>query len=108
MSLEVALALAKDGGHGGVMVVVSAGREAVELPPGLRGLLAEEDRSVPRFHMVLVKDVKDGEVTYVDPAGQTRTEKLADFAARICLDENVYVGAGGGYGSGGSTSGTRR
>lgn len=106
-SLVTAVAEAVEGGHGGVMVVVAAGHEAIDLPPGLRNQLPPEDRVVPRFHMVLVKGLEDGRVTYVDPAGQTRTEPLEAFAARICLDEGVYVGTGGTYGTGASTSGTR-
>ncbi len=107
-SLTDAYAAAQEGGHGGVMVVVSAGSEEIELPPALRRFLPEADWRVPRFHMVLVKAIKDGQVTFVDPTGQTRTEKLEDFAKRICLDESVYVGAGGSYGTGGGSTGGRR
>jgi hypothetical protein len=106
-ALLAAVEEAKKGGHGGVLVVVSAGNEIIELPPGVRNMLPPEDRTVPRYHMVLVKDVKDGQVTFVDPTGQTRTESLEDFARRICTDESVYVGAGGSYGTGASTSGGR-
>lgn len=107
-SLTDAMAAALEGGHGGVMVVVSAGLEEIDLPPALKRFLPQEDWRVPRFHMVLVKGVQDGQVTYVDPTGQTRTESLADFSKRICQDESVYVGAGGTYGSGAGSTGGRR
>lgn len=106
-SLTDAFTEAGEAGHGGVMVVVSAGSEEIHLPPLLRRVLPEEDWRIPRFHMVLVKGLADGRVTFVDPTGQTRTEKLEGFAKRICLDESVYVGAGGSYGTGGSSTGGR-
>lgn len=95
-ALLACLAEARKGDHGGVMVVVSAGSLPVELPPILRGMLPEDQRRVPKFHMVLVKSVEDGMVSYLDPAGTTRQEPLADFVKRICTDESVAVGTGTG------------
>lgn len=106
-ALLACLAQAKAKDHGGVMVVVSAGSVPLELPPGLRGMLGPDERRVPKFHMVLVKGVEDGVVTYLDPAGATKQEPLADFVARICTDEAVAVGGYTGSASTGGSSGGR-